>query len=282
MDVPTTPPLFVGIDVSKDHLDVSTSGSQSWRIPNEPAAIEALAEQLHAQSPHLVVLEATGRYEAACAAALAATGVPTAVVNPRQVRDFARATGQLAKTDAIDAAVLALFAERVRPEPRPLLDAETEILQALLLRRRQLLHMLVAEKNRALRASSAVKASLAKHIRWLERELAAVEDDLDEAIRASPVWRAKEDLLAGRAGSGARPGDHPPGRAAGVGPAEPARDRRARRGGPAQPRQRDAQRAPLGVGRAIECKDGALHGGVVGGAVEPGNPGVPRATAQSG
>lgn len=202
MDAPTTPPLFIGIDVSKDYLDVATSASQSWRIANEPAAIEALAEQLHAQSPRLVVLEATGRYEAACAAALVAAGVPVAVVNPRQVRDFARATGQLAKTDAIDAAVLALFAERVRPEPRPLPDAETEALQALLLRRRQLLQMLVAEKNRALVASSVVKAGLAKHIRWLERELASVEDDLDSAIRTSPVWRAKEDLLRSVPGVG--------------------------------------------------------------------------------
>lgn len=148
------------------------------------------------------MLEATGRYEAACAAALATAAVPVAVVNPRQVRDFARATGQLAKTDAIDAAVLALFAERVRPDPRPLPDAETELLQALLLRRRQLLHMLVAEKNRALVAAPTVRKSLAKHVRWLERELSAVEEDLDSAIRTSPVWRAKEDLLRSVPGVG--------------------------------------------------------------------------------
>lgn len=202
MDTATPLPIFIGIDVAKHHLDIATSTRQTWRLPNEPAAIEALVEELNGLGPSLVVLEATGRYEAACAAALATAGVPTAVVNPRQVRDFARATGQLAKTDTIDAAVLALFAERVRPEPRPLPDAETQALQAILVRRRQLLQMLVAEKNRAHVAPAAVAKSLAKHIRWLEREVSALDDDLRTAIRASPVWRAKDDLLRGIPGVG--------------------------------------------------------------------------------
>jgi transposase len=202
MDPTISTPLFIGIDVAKRHLDVATSAGEAWRLDNEPDAIDAFVERIRTQQPDLVVLEATGRYEAACAGALAAAGVPMAVVNPRQVRDFARATGKLAKTDAIDAAVLALFAERVRPEPRPLPDAETEALAAILARRRQLLQMLVAEKNRAHVAPPTVAGSLKKHIRWLEREVSAVDDDLAAAIRSSPVWRAKEDLLRGVPGVG--------------------------------------------------------------------------------
>ena len=202
MDAATSTRLFVGIDVAKGHLDVATSTGEAWRLDNEPTAIDELVERLRERSPGLVVLEATGRYEAACAVALAAAGVPAAVVNPRQVRDFARATGRLAKTDAIDAAVLALFAERVRPEPRPLPDAEAEALAAILTRRRQLLQMLVAEKNRAHVAPPAIAKGLAKHIRWLEREVSAVDGDLNAAIRSSPVWRAKENLLRGVPGVG--------------------------------------------------------------------------------
>ena len=121
-------PIFVGIDVSKAHLDIATSAGEAWRSENGPAAIDGITARIAALGPALVVLEATGRYEAACVAALATAGVPVAVVNPRQVRDFAKSTGRLAKTDAIDAAVLALFAERVRPAPRALPDAESEAL----------------------------------------------------------------------------------------------------------------------------------------------------------
>ena len=196
-------PLFVGIDVSKATLDVASSPSgELWRVPNDAEGIDALVARITGLSPALVVLEATGRYEAPCAAVLATAGLPVAVVNPRQVRDFARSTGRLAKTDALDAAVIALFAERVRPEPRPLPDAESEAFAAILARRRQLLQMLVAEKNRAHVAAPAVRKSLAKHVRWLERELAGVDDDLASAIERSPVWRAKEDLLRGVPGLG--------------------------------------------------------------------------------
>lgn len=205
MDAPVSPfiPPFVGIDVSKHHLDVATSQSgEAWRAPNDAEGIDDLVARVTALRPALVVMEATGRYEAPCAAALAAAGVPVAVVNPRQARDFARSTGRLAKTDALDASVLALFAERVRPEPRPLPDAEAEAFAALLARRRQLLQMLVAEKNRAHVAAPVVRKSIAKHVRWIERELAAVDAGLDEAIRSSAVWRAKEDLLRGVPGVG--------------------------------------------------------------------------------
>ena len=201
--------VFVGIDVSKASLDVAVRpAGTAWSAANAPAEIDQLVQRIAALSPALVVLEATGRYEAPCAAALAAAGVPVAVVNPRQVRDFARATGRLAKTDALDAAVLALFAERVRPDPRALPDAESEALAAILARRRQLTQMLVAEKNRAHVAAPAVQKSLnrtahgPKHVQWLERELAGVDDDLQAAIRESAVWRAKDDLLRGVPGVG--------------------------------------------------------------------------------
>ncbi|MEL7306231.1 MAG: IS110 family transposase [Myxococcota bacterium] len=194
------PEFFAGIDVSKATLDIATSNGDAWQAPNASEALDTLAERLAGAA--LVVLEATGRYEAPCAAALAAAGIPVAVVNPRQVRDFARATGRLAKTDAIDAAVLAGFATRVRPEPRALPNAESEALAALTARRRQLIGMLVAEKNRAPVARPAVRKSIAKHVRWLERELSGVDADLDRAVQASALWRAKEDLLRGVPGVG--------------------------------------------------------------------------------
>ena len=189
-------PIYVGIDVSKAALDVAVRPtSEAWQCTNDLPGIDDLVGRVASLDPALVVLEATGRYEAACVAALAEAGVSVAVVNPRQVRDFARATGRLAKTDRLDAAVLALFAERVRPEPRPLPDAESEALAAIVARRRQIITMLVAEKNRAHIAAPAVQKSVAKHVRWLERELSSVDDDLRSAIRESAVWRAKDDLL---------------------------------------------------------------------------------------
>jgi transposase len=152
--------------------------------------------------PTLLVLEATGGYDRPLVAALAAAGLPVVVANPRQVRDFARATGQLAKTDAIDADILALFAERVRPEPRPLSDDATQALDALLTRRRQLLEMLVAERNRLTHARPVIRRDIAQHVRWLERRLREVDTDLDRAIQSSPVWRAKENLLRSAPGVG--------------------------------------------------------------------------------
>ena len=196
-------PIYVGIDVSKATLDVAVlPSSEAWQSANDPSGIDRLVERVAALSPALVVLEATGRYEAACAAALATAGVPVAVVNPRQVRDSAKATGRRAKTDSLDAAVLALFAERVRPEPRPLPDAESEAFAAILSRRRQLVTMLVSEKNRAHVAPPSVQKSIAKHVRWLEKELGGVDDDLVSAIRESAVWRAKDDLLRAIPGVG--------------------------------------------------------------------------------
>ena len=197
---------FVGIDVSKAELVITVRTSRPpltrWTTPNTAAGLEALVTRLRAEPPTLIVLEATGGYEREPAAALAAARLPAVVVNPRQVRAFAKATGQLAKTDRIDADVLALFAERVRPAWRPLDDEATTDLAAVLLRRRQLSDMLTAEKNRLGLARRPVRASLKKHITYLERELHLTESELREQIEASPVWRAQDDLLQSVPGIG--------------------------------------------------------------------------------
>ena len=181
------------------------SGAQ-WTVPNEEAGIRTLTERLLTEQPALIVLEATGGYELAAVGALAAAGLPVVVVNPRQVRDFARATGQLAKTDALDAGVLALFAERVRPPVRPVATEEQTDLAAVLARRRQLLEMLVAERNRLGqvfgRETKLVKRSLKQHIAYLERELRMTDTELGERIRKSPVWCAQDDLLRSVPGVG--------------------------------------------------------------------------------
>ena len=195
--------MFVGIDVSKGTLDVAVRPvAAPWSTGNDDAGIQVLVGRITALGPALVVLESTGGYETAAVAALATAGLPVVVANPRAVRDFARATGQLAKTDALDAAILALFAERVRPEIRPLPDAATQALVALMARRRQLLEMLVSEKNRLGLAKGAVRRSITQHIKWLERQIGDVDGELEEAVQASPVWRAKEDLLRSVPGVG--------------------------------------------------------------------------------
>jgi transposase len=194
---------FIGIDVAKEHLEFARRpGGETGRVLNDEAGIRALVARCQAASATLIVCEATGGYEAALVAALATAGLPVVIANPRQVRDFAKATGQLAKTDAIDAQVLALFAERVRPAPRPLPGAEVEALDALLTRRRQLIEMLVAERNRLLVAPPAVRRDLQQHIRFLERRLREADDDLHTAVKASAVWRVKDDLLQSVPGVG--------------------------------------------------------------------------------
>lgn len=196
--------LFAGIDVSKDHLDVALRpGGPPTRQAYDEAGLAALVARLNADRPALIVVEATGRLEAALVAALVAAGLPVAVVNPRQVRDFARAVGRLAKTDAIDAEVLAHFAEAVRPEPRPVPDARARELAALLTRRRQVIAIRVAERNRLGTAgSAAVRADLEAHIAYLTQQIERLDGQLDAAIQASPAWRAKEQLLRGIPGIG--------------------------------------------------------------------------------
>jgi len=194
--------VFVGIDVSKAQLDLALRPEGRFSAPNDEAGCAQVLERLRAVSPTLVVLEATGGLEIPLTGVLAAAGVPVVVVNPRQVRDFAKATGKLAKTDALDAQTLAHFAEVIRPELRPLPDEQTQALAAILARRRQLVEMLTAEKNRLASARPPVRKSLRTHITWLERELSHTDRDLAHAIRESPVWREKEELLQSAPGVG--------------------------------------------------------------------------------
>jgi transposase len=199
--------MFVGIDVAKAELTVAIRPTdERWVERNAEAGVPALVRRLRERAPTLIVLEATGGYEVLCVAALAAARLPVVVVNPRQVRDFAKATGQLAKTDRIDAGVLALFAERVRPAVVAVPDGATRELEALLTRRRQLVEMLQAERNRfgllLGRGARLVKKSLKQHIAYLERELAMTDTDLVEMVRHSPVWRERDDLLRSVPGVG--------------------------------------------------------------------------------
>jgi transposase len=200
--------VFIGIDVSKTHLDVAVgpNGEQweQWQVANEGKDIQALAAHIKQLNPkaELVVLEATGGLEQAVAGALAVEGLPVAVVNPRQVRDFARATGKLAKTDALDAQVLAHFAQAVHPQPRPLPDEQAQLLNAILERRRQIVVMLTAEKNRLHVAARAVRPRIEAHIQWLEQELSEIDSELNQAIRHSPIWRERDDLLRSVPGVG--------------------------------------------------------------------------------
>ncbi|MGH7477936.1 MAG: IS110 family transposase [Longimicrobiales bacterium] len=197
---------FVGIDVAKAHLDVAvrSAASTRWRVSYDDVGVADLVARLHALAPTLVVLEATGGYETQVATALALAGLPVAVINPRQVRDFAKATGQLAKTDTLDADVVALFAERIRPEPRPLPDAVQADLAAVVARRHQLVEMLTAERNRFTIARPAVRRSLREHIRWLEQRLADTDAEIRHRIQQSPVWRAEDERLQSVPGVGPR------------------------------------------------------------------------------
>jgi transposase len=199
----SVPQIFVGIDVAKAQLDIALRPTgERWAVPNEDASIATLVTQLQAVHPVLIVLEATGGFQRAVVAALAAAALPVVVVNPRQARDFAKATGQLAKTDVLDARALAHFAEAVRPTPRPLPDAQTDDLRALLARRRQLVAMRTAEINRLGSAPPRVQGDLQAHIAWLDQRLAALDDDLDTTLRASPVWRERETLYRSVPGIG--------------------------------------------------------------------------------
>jgi transposase len=192
---------WVGIDVSKASLDVCVQPTgAAWQVPNSPVQIEALGEQLTALAAERIVLEASGGYETLVVAALASRQLPVVVVNPRQVRDFARATGQLAKTDRIDAQVLARFGEAIRPELRAMPDATTRTVRALVSRRRQLQEMLVAEQNRLIGAAvqdapEPLREQLGEHIDWLRRQVSDVDDELRREMQASSVWRERENLL---------------------------------------------------------------------------------------
>jgi transposase len=193
----------IGIDICKARLDVAVHPSeQRQSFANDKIGIKALVKRAAEIKPALIVLEATGGLERPVARALAAAELPVVVVNPRQVRDFAKATGQLAKTDAIDAAVLARFGQAVKPALRPLPDEVTLELRALTARRRQIIEMIVAEKNRLATASRAVRKRIEAHIGWLEEELHRADKDLDRSIRQSPIWQENQDLLKSVPGIG--------------------------------------------------------------------------------
>jgi transposase len=203
MTAPQHHPVFVGIDISKAHLDIAVRPSgERWQADNTLEGIAPLVEKLLGLAPTLIVLEATGGFEMAVTAALVAAGLPVAVINPRQARDFAKSLGRLAKTDKIDAAILARFAEAIRPEPRSLPDAATQALQATVVRRRQLIEMMVAEKNRLPMTHASIQPRLQEHILWLQAELKELDQDLQDQLRNSPIWREKEQILLSVTGVG--------------------------------------------------------------------------------
>jgi transposase len=187
---------FVGIDVSKDRLDVHVRPDNIERsLANDEQGFNGLLDVVQQLSPTIIVLEATGGYERRLVAFLLAHQLPIAVINPKRVRHFAKATGQLAKTDRIDAAMLAHFAEVMQPPVRSIPDAFLEELRDLLARRRQLLDMIVAEKNRLATTRKSIRRQLLEHIHWLEKRLTSLDEDLDHHIESSPTWKAKDDLL---------------------------------------------------------------------------------------
>lgn len=195
--------ITVGIDVSKDRLDIAVRPSgEVFAVPRTPASLDALARRLKDFNPQLVALEATGGFETVVTATLVAAGLPVVVVNPAQVRSFAKAIGQRAKTDPIDAGVIAHFAEATRPTVRSLPDADTQMLADLVQRRRQIIEMIGAESQREKRATARLKKSIARLLKALQKELNSVDTDIDDAIRGSPAWREKEDLLTSVPGIG--------------------------------------------------------------------------------
>ena len=196
-------PLYVGIDVSKTKLDIAMRpAGAAWQTDNELEKIATLVSRLQELQPGLIVVEATGGLEQPLVAALHVAQLAVAVVNPRQARDFAKATGRLAKTDQLDADNLAHFAQAVQPEPRRLADEQTQALAALVTRRRQLIEMLTAERNRLKSAPSVTVERIAKHITWLEGELAEVDTDLHDQLSQSEPWQAKAKVLQSTPGVG--------------------------------------------------------------------------------
>jgi len=196
--------IYVGLDVSKDRLDVHVRPSgEAFVVSRDGKGLEELVERLRKLSPALVAVEATGGFEIIVAAAIAGAALPLAVVNPAQIRHFAQAVGKRAKTDPVDAGVIAHFAEAVKPAPRAVRDEAVQLLGELVARRRQIIDMIVAERHREKRATNVrVRKSLARHIAVLEKELREIDGDIDALVRGSPVWRAKEDLLASVPGVG--------------------------------------------------------------------------------
>jgi transposase len=194
---------FIGIDVSKDRLDVSVRPSnEKMSFTNGDEGIDLLIQRIQPLQPELIVMEATGCYHQLVLGRLLAVGLAAIAINPRQARDFARAIGRIAKSDSIDADVLAEFGEKIRPEVRTIADQATQELDAICTRRRQLVAMVIAEKNRYPAAPASIRARIKKHILWLEKQIDELENDLDKHIRSTPAWREKDDLLRSCKGIG--------------------------------------------------------------------------------
>jgi transposase len=199
----TVSPVFVGIDVAKDTLDIALRPSeQLWQVSYDDAHVAALVTQLRALSPTRIVVEATGGLERTVVAALAAAQLPVVVINPRRARDFAKATGRLAKTDRIDAQVLAHYGDAIRPSLRPLPDADLQQLRAVVDRRRQLLDMMSAEQNRLSTSPVCIRDAIAHHLTWLRQQVASLDADLDGMLHASPLWRERDEILRSTPGVG--------------------------------------------------------------------------------
>jgi len=257
-----TATAYVGIDVAKEKLDIAVhSSDQQWTFANSDAGIGRALSCLQEFNPALIVVEATGGIEMPLVAALAVARLPVVVVNPRQVRDFAKATGRLAKTDTLDARTLAHFAAAIRPPLRPLPDAHTQEMTAVLTRRRQLVEMLTAEGNRLAAArSKAVRQRISAHITWLEKELANVDDDLDSTIRNSPVWQEKDNLLQSVPGVGPVLSTTLLAHLPELGSLNRRQIAGSGRRHPFQPGQWQLQRQARGLGREIRDTGGSLHG----------------------
>jgi transposase len=199
----TSSPLFVGIDVAKAALDIALRPSdQLWQVIYDDAHVEALVTQLSELSPTLIVVEATGGLERTLVRALVVAGLPVVVINPRLARDFAKAIGRLAKTDRIDAQVLAHYGEAIRPSRRPLPDADTQQFRALVDRRRQLIDMMSAEQSRLNTSPARIRDSIESHLTWLRQQVASLDDDLDRLLQASPLWRERDAILQSTPGVG--------------------------------------------------------------------------------
>jgi transposase len=203
MEEPMSTEYFVGIDVSKDTLDVCVYPTQdTFRVPNSPDGLDELMKRLKPIEPRLIVFEATGGYETLAVSSLAAAGLPVVVVNPRQIRDFAKSIGRLAKTDVIDAGVIARFASAVRPELRPLKDSPSQELTGLVTRRRQIVGMIVAETNRLNAATRRNRRDIQAHIRWLQKRQDQIDDEIKRDIKNSPLWRTTDQILQSTSGVG--------------------------------------------------------------------------------
>src|SRR3989442_1872179 len=244
------PLVFVGIDVAQATLEVAVRPTgEAWQVANDETAFSDLIERLREIKPVVIVLEATGGMHLPVVAALAAAKLPVVAVNPRQARDFAKATGKLAKTDRIDAQVLAHFAEAVRPEVRPLPDVATQELAVLVARRRQLMEMRVAEQNRSRGTPARIRAQIREHVEWLNRQINELDHEIGQRIRSSPAWRERDDLYRSTprrwAGAQRDPVSGPPGARQRLSQA----DRRPCRTGAVQSGQRQEARTTRDLGR---------------------------------